>query len=126
MGSKERSRNLTRAFVRKSIGAMSMPEKQTTAIRVLYFGLVRNVVKEPEETVSLPVGATVRELIEILCQSHGEALRDALFTAESTLGSSVMVLLDGANILSRRGLDTRIEGEQAMHVLLTTTAMAGG
>ncbi len=104
---------------------MSSIHKQT-AIQVHYFGLVRNVVKKPEETVTVPVGATVRELIELLCQTHGEALRDALFTAESTLGSSVMVLLDGTNVLSRQGLETRIEGEQSMHVLLTTTAMAGG
>jgi molybdopterin converting factor small subunit len=103
-----------------------MPEKKQTAIQVLYFGLVRNVVKESEETVSVPVGATVREIIEILCQAHGEGLRDALFTAENTLGSSVMVLLDGTNILTREGLDTRIEGERSMHVLLTTTAIAGG
>jgi len=105
---------------------MTMPEKKQTTIRVLYFGLVRNVVKEPEATVSVPVGATVREVIEILCRKHGEGLRDALFTAENTLGSSVMVLVDGANILTLEGLDTRIEGEQSMHVLLTTTAIAGG
>lgn len=104
---------------------VSLNERQI-AIEVLYFGLVRNVVKKSEETVTVPVGATVRELIEILCQTHGEALRDALFTAESTLGSSVMVLLDGTNVLSRQGLETRIEGEQSLHVLLTTTAMAGG
>lgn len=97
-----------------------------TAIRVYYFGLVRNVVSAPEETVSVPAGATVREVIELLCRSHGEALRDALYTAESTLGSSVMVLLDGTNILSRQGLDTRIGDERSMHVLVTTTAMAGG
>lgn len=103
-----------------------MPEKKQTAIQVRYFGLVRNVVKAPEETVSVPVGVTVREIIELLCRSHGEALRDALFTAEGTLGSSVMVLLDGTNVLSRQGLDTRIGGEQSMHVLVTTTAMAGG
>jgi hypothetical protein len=37
-----------------------------------------------------------------------------------------MVLLDGTNILSRQGLDTRIGDERSMHVLVTTTAMAGG
>lgn len=101
------------------------PENPTT-IDVVYFGLVRNVVKEAEETVNVPAGSTVRGLIEILCRKHGEALRGALFTADGTLGSSVMVLLDGTNILHRNGLDTKIDGEQSLHVLLTTTAMAGG
>lgn len=97
-----------------------------TTIEVVYFGLVRNVVKQAEETVTIPAGSTVRELVEILCRKHGEALRDALFTADGTLVSSVMVLLDGTNVLYRKGLDTEIDGEQSMHVLLTTTAMAGG
>ncbi|TAJ77766.1 hypothetical protein EPO44_20480 [bacterium] len=97
-----------------------------TAIQVLYFGLVRNVVKEGEEKVILPAGATVRNLLELLCQRHGEALRDALFTVEETLTANTMILLDGTNILYAKGLDTEISNQQSLHVLLTTTAMAGG
>lgn len=37
-----------------------------------------------------------------------------------------MLLLDGTNILYREGLDTVIAGDESLHVLLTTTAMAGG
>ncbi|MEO6162819.1 MAG: MoaD/ThiS family protein [Candidatus Binatia bacterium] len=95
-------------------------------IKVFYFGLVRNVVKVSEETVTLPEGSTVRELVEILCQKHGAALRDAIFTADGTLGSSAMLVLDGINVLRRDGLATAITGGESMHVLLTTTAMAGG
>lgn len=97
-----------------------------TRIKVFYFGLVRNAVKVSEETITLPEGATVRELVEILCQKHGAALRDAIFTADGTLGSSVMLVLDGINVLHRDGLATAIAGGESMHVLLTTTAMAGG
>jgi molybdopterin converting factor small subunit len=95
-------------------------------VRVLYFGLVRNVVKEAEEDISLPAGATVRELVEILCRKHGEALRDVLFTVEGTLTANTILLLDGTNIQYARGLDTEISDDQALHVLLTTTALAGG
>ena len=97
-----------------------------TTVRVLYFGLVRNVVKEAEEDVSLPAGSTVRDLIEILCRKHGEALRDALFTVEGTLTANTILLLDGTNVQYSRGLDTEIRADQALHVLLTTTALAGG
>ena len=99
--------------------------KQTT-IQVLYFGLVRNVVKEAEEIVTLPAGATVRDLLNILCQKHGEPLRDALFTVEGTLIANALILLDGSNVLYRQGLDTEIDSRRSLHVLLTTTAMAGG
>ena len=97
-----------------------------TTVRVLYFGLVRNVVKEAEEDVSLPAGSKVRDLVEILCRKHGEALRDALFTVEGTLTANTILLLDGTNVQYSRGLDTEIGADQALHVLLTTTALAGG
>ena len=102
------------------------PTVGDTTVRVLYFGLVRNVVKEAEEDISLPAGATVRELVEILCRKHGEALRDALFTVEGTLTANTILLLDGTNIQYARGLDTEIDDDQSLHVLLTTTALAGG
>jgi molybdopterin converting factor small subunit len=95
-------------------------------VRVLYFGLVRNVVKEAEEDISLPAGSKVRELVEILCRKHGEALRDALFTVEGTLTANTILLLDGTNIQYARGLDTEMGDDQALHILLTTTALAGG
>lgn len=101
-------------------------EMPTTTIEIVYFGLVRNAVKPSEEKVTIAAGSTVRQLVEILCQRHGPALRDALFTADGTLGSSAMLILDGTNVLYRQGLETPIGGEQALHVLLTTTAMAGG
>jgi molybdopterin converting factor small subunit len=98
----------------------------TTTVRVLYFGLVRNVVKEAEEQILLPAGSKVKDLLEILCRNHGEALRDALFTVEGTLTANTMLLLDGTNVLYSQGLDTAIDGDQSLHVLLTTTALAGG
>jgi len=97
-----------------------------TRVRVLYFGLVRNVVKEAEEEISLPAGSTVSDLVEILCQKHGEALRDALFTVEGTPTANTILLLDGTNIQHARGLDTEIGDDQSLHILLTTTALAGG
>jgi len=103
-----------------------MPSEKPTTIQVLYFGLVRNVVKETEEKVTLSAGATVRDLLELLCRRHGDALRDALFTVEKTLVANVMILLDGTNIFYQEGLDTPIDTQKSLHVLLTTTAMAGG
>lgn len=102
-----------------------VPDDRMT-IQVLYFGLVRNVVKDAEETVTLPAGATVGDLLDSLCKKHGEVLRDALFTVEGTLIANAIILLDGTNIFFTNGLDTEIDSQQSLHVLLTTTAMAGG
>ncbi len=105
---------------------MTTPPSPPTTIRVLYFGLVRNVVQEAEEEVTLPAGATVGKLLDVLCERHGDPLRDALFTVEGTLIANAMILLDGTNILYGQGLETEIDSQKSLHVLLTTTAMAGG
>jgi molybdopterin converting factor small subunit len=97
-----------------------------TTVRVLYFGLVRNVVKEAEEEILLPAGSKVKDLVDVLCRKHGTALHDALFTTEGTLTANTMLLLDGTNVLYAQGLDTEIGSDQSLHVLLTTTALAGG
>ncbi len=101
-------------------------ETNGTKVRVLYFGLVRNIVREAEEEIDLPADSRVKDLLERLCEKHGEALRDALFTVEGTLTANTMLLLDGTNVLYAQGLDTVIANDQSMHVLLTTTALAGG
>lgn len=95
-------------------------------IAVHYFGLIRNLARVAEEAVSLPEGATVRQLFDILAGKHGEAFRDALFTAEGTLLANAIVLLDGRNILYANGLDTEIAPQSTAHILLTMTAIGGG
>jgi molybdopterin converting factor small subunit len=110
-----------------SDGTDSQSETMKAAsVRVLYIGLVRNAVKTQDEEIQLPAGTTVRDLLERLCQTHGDALRDALFTVEGTLTANTMLLLDGSNVMYAQGLDTIITKDQSMHVLVTTTALAGG
>lgn len=110
----------------KNSSIPACPAKDHTTIRILYFGLVRNIVKDAEEEIRLPAGCRVRDLVEALCKKHGEALHDALFTVEGTLTANTVLLLDGTNILYSNGLDTEIDTNQSLHILLTTTALAGG
>ncbi|MBI2359277.1 MAG: MoaD/ThiS family protein [Deltaproteobacteria bacterium] len=96
------------------------------SVQVLYFGLIRNLVGAAEEALSLPAGATVRQLFDLLADKHGAPFRDALFTAEGTLLANAIVLLDGKNILYANGLDTEIPPDSSAHILLTMTAIGGG
>ena len=109
-----------------NVSSASNATANPVKVRVLYFGLVRHVVKEAEEEITLPAGSKVKDLLQALCRNHGRALHDALFTVEGTLTANTMLLLDGTNVLYTEGLDTVIDKDQSMHVLLTTTALAGG
>lgn len=95
-------------------------------IKVLYFGSIKDVVDVPEETVDLPAGATVRDLISALTQRHGRAFQEALFLSGDRLLPNATILLDGSNILHREAMDTRIEQDGSTHILLMTTAVGGG
>ncbi len=105
---------------------MTDPPENCMTIQVLYFGLIRSVVRVAEESVTLPVGATVRDLFNFLCRKHGEPFCDALFTSDGTLVANAIILLDGSNILYGKGVDTKIDARSSAHILLTTTAMGGG
>jgi molybdopterin converting factor small subunit len=100
--------------------------RNPATIQVLYFGLIRNVVDSAEDTITLPPGATVRDLFDSLGKRHGRSFSDALFTAHGTLLNNAIVLLDGSNILSAQGLETEINGRSSAHIMLTTTAVGGG
>jgi molybdopterin converting factor small subunit len=100
--------------------------KDVMTIQVLYFGLVRNIVRVAEETVTLPIGATVRDLFDFLFKKYGDPFRDALFTSDGTLVANAIILLDGSNILYQKGVDTEIDHQSSTHILLTTTAIGGG
>lgn len=105
---------------------MSSGNRDRMSVKVLYFGLIRNLSGLAEEAVTLPARATVRHLFDLLAQKYGAAFRDALLTAEGTLLPNAIVLLDGKNILYANGLDTEITPESSTHILLTMTAIGGG
>lgn len=95
-------------------------------VRVLYTGLLRSALGIPEETVRVPEGATVGDIFAVLEERHGEGFAHQLFTADRTLASHVIVLLDGMNVERTGGLSTRVNGKACVHVLVTMNAMAGG
>lgn len=94
-------------------------------VTVVYWGLVRSALKLREESLRVPAGATVRAVLAALRQRHGNAFEDAVFTADGTLVSNAMLLLDGRNVASG-ALDAPLQGAASLHILLTTNAMAGG
>lgn len=65
----------------------------TTTVRVRYFAGARGAAGVPEETVSLPAAATVRDLADALGGRHGERLTRVL--------TACSFLLDGVAVRDR-------------------------
>jgi molybdopterin synthase sulfur carrier subunit len=66
-------------------------------MRVSFFATLREIVGERDIDVSLPEGATVRELAEELVRRWPE-LRAHLFTEEGALSRRAAICLDGRNV----------------------------
>lgn len=95
-------------------------------LRVEYWGLIRSELKRPGDELELPPGTTVGEVFARLAERYGDPFRDRVLNLDGSLASNVAVLVDGVSIHARDGMDTPIHDEQAVHVLVTLNAIAGG
>jgi molybdopterin synthase sulfur carrier subunit len=66
-------------------------------MQVSFFAALRQIVGDRDFDVSLPAGATVRDLTEELAQRWPE-LREQLFTDAGTLSRRVAIYVDGRNV----------------------------
>lgn len=77
-----------------------------TTVRIRYFAGARGAVGLSEETVSMPDGATVGDLVATLGGKHGEKLTRVL--------TACSFLLDGIAV---RDLSTRLPADSGVDVL---------
>jgi MoaD family protein len=66
-------------------------------MQVSFFAAMRQIVGGRDFDVSLPVGATVRDLVEELAR-RWPALREHLFTDEGALSRRAALYVDGRNV----------------------------
>jgi MoaD family protein len=78
---------------------------------------MRQIVGGRDFDVSLPVGATVRDLAEELVR-RWPALREHLFTDEGTLSRSAALYVDGRNVRwLPEGEATRLSEDQSVALI---------
>ena len=91
-------------------------------ITVRYHNLLRRMTGVKEETISLPVGASLRDALEHLAQRHGPALQEMLFEPEG--GVSVHLAIFRNRQLMRH--DQHDAPLSADDKLMLFPAIAGG
>ncbi|MDP2661676.1 MAG: MoaD/ThiS family protein [Dehalococcoidia bacterium] len=95
-------------------------------MKVAYMGLVRNTLGISEEEIELPPGSRVSDLLSLLEQKHGENFRYSIFTNSGQLRPLVKVFIGERTIDDLEGLDTRIESESGVYILLLDHSLGGG
>lgn len=72
-------------------------------IRVLFFATIRDLTREKQTAV--PSAASVRELLEMLCERYGKAFREEALEGNEVSGR-LIVMVNGRSIAHTGGGDT--------------------
>ena len=76
-------------------------------VNVQFFAAVRELVGLREETLELPDGGTVRNLLDLLAERHGRGLRDYIHDPKSDqLRRSLQILVGDKPTSALNGLET--------------------
>lgn len=94
--------------------------------KVVYIGLIRSITGVSQEEVTLSNGASLRQLLDILANRHGDNLRSSLLTQEGKLRQLARINIDGKSCTALGGLEAKLEAEQEVSILLAVDPMQGG
>jgi len=90
-------------------------------VTVKYFATIRTYTGETERRLD-DAPADLRELLTALAARYGTSFRRAVF-AGAELGSAIIILVNGRNVLYLRGLDTPLEADDEVSIF---PMVAGG
>ena len=90
------------------------------SVKVKFFAYFRDLFAAKEKEMALEAGATVRDVLAVLCDSAER--RSEIFDGEK-LKSHIVVMKNGAGIQSFQGLETPLNGGDVLSVF---PLMGGG
>ena len=91
-----------------STGTATGTEELT--VEVIFTGPFQEMAGRDQEIVTMPTGSTLQKLLNLLADRYGSEFRDYVFVTEKILSQEVLVLVDGLNAGSLKGLQTKLEG----------------
>jgi len=78
-------------------------------VNVQFFAAVRELVGLREETLELPNGGTVKNLLDLLVERHGQSLRNYIYDPKSDeLRRSLQILVGDKPTSALNGLSTEL------------------
>ena len=100
-------------------------------VKVTYYGVMFKIilgVDNQEEECQIPDGATVKELLRLLVEKHGDEFRAAFITHDWQLIPDTVILVNGnqLNINELDGLDTRLEDNSELSITAMLYTIDGG
>ena len=95
-------------------------------LQVLYYGLLKRMAGCAEETIELPEGSVLADLVNLLVSRHGPPMEKLLLTGGGELRAEAAVLVNGRNAVLEQGLATPLQEEDEAVIVVLAPALAGG
>jgi molybdopterin synthase sulfur carrier subunit len=87
-----------------------------TRVSVHFFGQLRDIVKEKRREVVV-AEATVKNLIELLIEEHGDVLKNAVIDPSTNeLSDAFILFVNGRNIKSLQGIQTVLHDKDLISI----------
>ena len=93
--------------------------------RVRFFGPVRSIVGQKEQTLLLEEGATLRVLLEELGRSNGPEFQRYVVFQGNTVNPALLVSLNGDSLDEIQNLDLPLPTTTTLDVMLAVPIMGG-
>jgi molybdopterin synthase sulfur carrier subunit len=86
-------------------------------VELRYYAMVRDAAGKRDETLSLPDGATVKDLIDHLIGLYGDGFRGYVYDGDGRPLDYLMFSVNEVDIRSLNGLDTVLRGGDRVLVM---------
>ena len=95
-------------------------------VKVQYFGLLKNTLGCEEEQFLLLEGSSVKDILDLMSEKHGEQFTSMVFRGDGSLRRLVQVMVDGDNIRDGNGLNAMLDDGHEISLTVGIYAIAGG
>jgi len=86
-------------------------------VTVEYFASVRELINLREEVIEIPSGTTVKQLLGILAEKHGNDLKRYLFDEAGNPRSHLQFIIDEQPLLKTDGLSTVLKNSSVFAII---------
>ena len=93
-------------------------EAATIAVQIKFMGDLRAVIGKRNETMTLPQGSTIADLLTSLCASYGEPFTSRVMSKAGTVEHYILMFLNGRNIKEVGGLAAKLDGGDVEIIML--------
>ncbi|MEM4303538.1 MAG: MoaD/ThiS family protein [Candidatus Caldarchaeum sp.] len=95
------------------------------AVKIVYFGPLKSIVGVDEEFISIEKSKiTMREIIEEISRRHGGQLK-TMFIHGNGSNRGINIFVNGEHILEKRDLETVVEDQSEVSIVLVSQAAGG-